>query len=141
MSNQAFRILVVDDESIIVQFMQSFIGADAQAYQVKTAVTGDDAVKQATQFRPHVVVLDIGIPGKDGYEVCETILSDPQCKHTIILGMTGKPEQEAHDRIMACGAADCLLKPFDFQAFSKQLREYAEESQRLEAGEKVANHY
>jgi two-component system, OmpR family, response regulator len=134
MNTDPCRILVVDDETLIVQFLQTFIGAEGDAYQVKTSVTGDDAVRQAVDFRPHVVVLDIGIPGKDGYEVCEAIKADPGCKHTVVIGMTGKPEKEAHDRIIESGAIECLHKPFDFKVFTAMISKYAKVSRDREAG-------
>ncbi|GAA3322629.1 hypothetical protein GCM10020331_043260 [Ectobacillus funiculus] len=69
---QGFKILVVDDEPHIVQFFLEF-GLENEGFEVRTAFDGMSAIAAAKEFQPHVVILDVMMPGMDGFEVCKML--------------------------------------------------------------------
>jgi two-component system OmpR family response regulator len=107
---QEVRILVVDDEETIVEFLE--IGLANEGFEVKTAEDGLQAVRMAKEFHPHVVILDVMMPGLDGFEVC-TMLKKIGTMAVIML--TAK--DEVGDRIngLTIGADDYMIKPFSFE--------------------------
>lgn len=127
------RILVVDDESIIVTFLRSLLAAEKSNYAIRTAMTGDEAIAQAIEWSPHLIILDLNIPGKDGFEVCKTIRNNIKCRQTIVVGMTGQADQDRLDRIREAGAAECFVKPFTLSDFVAKVRKYADKGLEMEA--------
>lgn len=148
---EVHRILVVDDESIIVTFLQSLLTAGASAspkesnggatpqgdappgYLIETASSGAEALQKVSALRPHLVVLDINIPGGNGFEVCQSITDDPNCKHTIVLAMTADSNPDRLRRIQEAGARECLFKPFPMREFLVKAQRYAAEAFAQEA--------
>lgn len=129
----ARRILVVEDETIIGTFLFHLMTGHPGDYVIETAADGNTAIQKAIELRPHLVVLDIHIPGKHGLEVCREIRSLPNCSHTIILAMTGDPNPTLPAQVMQLGAVECLHKPFQLGAFLTKVRAYCDESMRREA--------
>jgi CheY-like chemotaxis protein len=127
------RILVVDDENVIVEFLQALIRGGPDEYIVETANTGQEAIRKAHDLRPHLVVLDINIPGGNGFDVCESVSCDAACRHTVVLAMTADANPERTRRIEALGARECLTKPFSLNEFIQKVRRYTDESIAREA--------
>jgi DNA-binding response OmpR family regulator len=104
------RVLVVDDEEIIVEMLT--MGLNYEGFEVSVARTGYEALEQARSARPDIVVLDVMLPGIDGVEVCRRLrgISD-----VGILMLTARGEVE--DRVVGLdsGADDYLVKPFTFR--------------------------
>lgn len=127
------RILVVDDESIIVSFLQNLLTVGAAEYHIETAGSGEEALRKAEAFRPHLVVLDINIPGVDGFEVCRAIHASPACRHTVVLAMTADANPTRTRQIIDAGARECLSKPFPLKDFLAKARKYVGEAVEREA--------
>jgi two-component system OmpR family response regulator len=68
---EQITILIVDDEKSIVDFIK--MGLEAEGYTVYSAFDGNEAIELAKKINPHVIILDIMLPGMDGYEVCSRI--------------------------------------------------------------------
>jgi len=81
-------ILVVDDEQDIVDLIS--YNLSKEGYEVATASNGTDAVELAQRMRPDLVILDIMMPGLDGFEVCRTLRQDPSMQSTAIVFLTAK---------------------------------------------------
>ncbi len=64
-------------------------------------------------LKPDVVVLDLRMPGMDGYEVCRMIKSQDATRHVEVIAMTAYPSPESHQQITECGARVCIGKPLD----------------------------
>jgi two-component system response regulator MprA len=111
------RILVVDDEPMILNFLRT--GLRYEGFEVAEASSGDQALDLARTFKPDLVVLDIMLPGLDGYEVCRRLRGDPELG---ILMLTAR--DEVRDRIVGLdlGADDYLVKPFDFDELLSRMR-------------------
>jgi len=107
------RVLVVDDESAIRQMIAEHLSNRTSPYDVMTASDGFEAGRLVATFKPDVVLLDLRMPGLDGFQVCKTIKSDPETVSTSIIAMTGYYTPDTEVRILECGALRCIAKPVD----------------------------
>ncbi len=103
------RILIVDDEQGIRDFLR--FGLLDEGYHVKTARDGEEALALLESFLPHIVLLDIMLPGMDGYEVCQMMR---QKARVSIIMLTAKEDIEDRVRGLETGADDYVVKPFAF---------------------------
>ncbi|HXV76521.1 MAG TPA: response regulator [Candidatus Polarisedimenticolaceae bacterium] len=108
-----FKVLVVDDEAGIRDVIAEHLTGRAKAYEVMTAADGFEAGRLMASFRPDVVLLDLRMPGLDGFQVCRTIKADPETAGTIVIAMTGYYSPDTESRISECGAVRCFAKPID----------------------------
>lgn len=81
------RILVVDDNPDIVESMTLLL--ELEGYQVQGADDGQTALALATSFHPHIVLLDIGLPGTNGYEIARRLRQNPGAQQARLIAMTG----------------------------------------------------
>jgi two-component system, OmpR family, response regulator RpaA len=107
------RVLVVDDESAIRDVIAESLSRRATPYDVMTAADGFEAGRLVATFRPDVVLLDLRMPGLDGFQVCRTIKGDSETAATVVIAMTGYHTLETEGRILECGAVRCLSKPIE----------------------------
>jgi excisionase family DNA binding protein len=112
------RVLVVDDEPGIRDVIAESLSRRATPYDVMTAADGFEAGRLVATFRPDVVLLDLRMPGLDGFQVCRTIKGDSETASTIVIAMTGYHTQETEARILECGALRCLCKPIEPSAIA-----------------------
>jgi CheY-like chemotaxis protein len=108
------KILVVDDEPEIVDFIRDLL-AGTIPHRLETATDGYLAGKLVQQFSPDLVILDLLLPGVDGFQVCKSIRQDPESKNTKILAVTGYDSPDIRQKILDSGADDYLGKPLDYQ--------------------------
>ncbi|NES01485.1 MAG: response regulator [Okeania sp. SIO2F4] len=103
-------ILVVDDApanlKVIVQTLTD------EGYEVTTAITGERALKQISYDLPDLILLDIQMPGIDGFETCKTLKENPQTKDIPIIFMTALSDSESIVKGFNLGAVDYITKPF-----------------------------
>lgn len=104
------KILVVDDEPGILDFLE--LGLEEEHYQVMTAQDGPTAIQVAKSFHPHIVILDVMMPGMDGFEVCSMLKKRGNC---AVIMLTARDEVENRVRGLSIGADDYVIKPFSFQ--------------------------
>jgi two-component system, OmpR family, response regulator len=111
------RILVVDDEQSIRDFIS--LGLRHEGYDVQLAGDGHAGLRAVSQFKPHLVIVDLMMPRMDGWEMCRAIAGD-QHRGIIILSA----RDETGDRIqgLELGADDYLVKPFDFGELLARIR-------------------
>jgi len=107
------RILVVDDKESLAKMIGKAIRSQYPDYEVVEANDGFQAGTLIATLRPDVVILDLRMPGMDGYEVCRMIKAQDATKHAEVIAMTGFPSPESEERILGCGARVCLAKPFE----------------------------
>ncbi len=106
---KGIKVMVVDDEPNILQFLE--LGLVNEGYHVMTAQDGPEAIGIAAEFAPHVVILDIMMPGMDGYEVCQTLKNT---KPVAVIMLTAKEEIDDRIKGLTIGADDYMSKPFGF---------------------------
>ncbi|MBX9135839.1 MULTISPECIES: response regulator transcription factor [unclassified Clostridium] len=104
------KILVVDDEEHIAELISYNLSSNG--YKVITANNGIDAVKVAIEEKPSLILLDLMIPGKDGYDVCKEVRSNNEIRNTPIIMLTAKSEELDKILGLELGADDYITKPF-----------------------------
>jgi len=104
------RILVVEDDADIVDVLRRTLRAEG--YEVRAAGDGPEALEDLVEFAPDLVILDLGLPGMDGVEVCDRIRSSESSEVPVLM-LTARAD--ADDRVtgLDSGADDYLVKPFD----------------------------
>lgn len=116
------RILIVDDEPAVTQLLARAIKAALPECEVVEANDGFRAGTIVATLKPDVVVLDLRMPGMDGYEVCRLIKSQESTKHAEVVAMTAYPSQEGEQRILEQGARVCLNKPLDIEELLREVQ-------------------
>ena len=104
------EILIVDDEPSIVVPIQFLM--EQQGYNVIVAENGHDALDLIYKFNPDLVLLDIMLPGIDGYEVCEIVRLNPKLREIKIIFLTAKGREVEIAKGLALGADAYITKPF-----------------------------
>lgn len=104
-------ILVADDDEDILKFIE--VNLRAQGHSVVTATDGETALALALEHRPALVLLDIIIPGLDGYEICRKLRSDWRFGDPSVILLTGRSLPADRNLGLAAGADDFIVKPFD----------------------------
>ena len=90
-------------------------------YLIEVAYNGFEAGKKFATFSPDFIILDIRMPGMDGYQVCANIRSDPKNKSIKILAISGVSENDEIKKIMDLGADDYLGKPFSNKILKERI--------------------
>lgn len=109
------RVLIVDDDPQLNGYLVELLGSLAEPVETEVATDGFDAGRKVLMFRPEVVLLDLMMPGLDGFEVCRRLKEDPSTSAVRIIAMTGYPSPGNIERIRAAGAEACLAKPISIQ--------------------------
>ena len=104
------EILIVDDEPSIVVPIQFLM--EQQGYNVIIAQNGEDALDIILRYKPDLILLDIMLPGIDGYEVCEIVRLNPDFRNVKIIFLTAKGREVEIAKGMALGADAYIIKPF-----------------------------
>jgi two-component system phosphate regulon response regulator PhoB len=135
-------ILVVDDEADILDLVQ--YNLQKSGFVTCTAATGGAAVKAARETRPDLILLDLMLPGLDGFEVCATLKNDSKTREIPIVMLTAKGEERDVVRGLQLGADDYVTKPFSpkvlvarVQAVLRRRREPADASATLRVHELI----
>ena len=115
------RILIVDDDKGMVHAIKRTLATGGK-FEIETAYNGFDAGRKLSEFKPDLVLLDIKMPGLDGYEVCSRIRKDTNNKDVKILIISGIIDEEGAKRVMKLGANDYLAKPFDNKELKMKLQ-------------------
>jgi CheY-like chemotaxis protein len=105
----ARRILIVDDNNDAAELLAELVRLSG--HEVSVAFSGSSALREVDAFRPDVVLLDIGMPGMNGYEVAEALRARPECAALRIIALTAWGDPESRARTAACGFNLHLTKP------------------------------
>ena len=112
------RILVVDDDPKVLSLMHR--GLSFEGYAVDLAADGEEALAAAYKNSPHLIILDVMMPGLDGLEVCRRLRASQQ--DLAILMLTGRSSVPARIEGLDAGADDYLVKPFAFDELLARIR-------------------
>lgn len=109
-------MVVVEDDEAIREVLARALGTELGAYTV-VAPDGAEAVKWIKRLRPHVVLLDLGLPTLDGFEVAKRVKADPDTQDTCLIAITAlTPVNEVKERALKAGCDDFVQKPFQIDA-------------------------
>jgi two-component system cell cycle response regulator DivK len=116
------RILVVEDQEDNRRIMRDLLSASGYAYI--EATTGDEGLAAAQREKPDLILMDIQLPGMDGYEVTRRIKADPALKHVPIIAVTSYALSGDDDKAFAAGCDGYVTKPFSPKVLLAKIREY-----------------
>ena len=119
MSNEA-TILVVDDNRDNVEILQTFL--ESRGFRVAAAADGKAALAKLEEVHPALVLLDVMMPGMDGWQVCRTIKNHPEYAKVRVVMVTAKGAFEDKFEGMRAGADDYLVKPVDLGELVAKIR-------------------
>ncbi len=131
----AQRILVVDDDKQIVRLVKTYL--EEANFDVLTAYDGEDALRVIRHERPDLIVLDIQLPGKDGWEITRRLRSDEMLSALPILMLTARVEDSDKILGLELGADDYLSKPFNPREVVARVRAIVRRTTSAPAGAHV----
>jgi CheY-like chemotaxis protein len=114
-------VLLVDDDPGVGPWLSQVLISQRPDCRVLLAQDGYSAGEAVTAERPDVVILDLYMPGLDGFAVCRKIKSRPATRKTVVIAITAHFSPEAEKAILDAGAAACLAKPIDTTALRRLL--------------------
>ncbi len=113
------RILVAEDSQVIRRLISICLrGMDVTLAEVES---GDDAIEQAVQAPPDAMILDVGLPGVDGWEVLRNLRANPRTERVPVLMLTGHAGDSVRRKAQAAGASAFMTKPFQPKELRAQL--------------------
>ncbi|HWI39452.1 MAG TPA: response regulator [Burkholderiales bacterium] len=121
------RVLVVDDNADAAESTAAFLRLEG--HEVKTVLDGNDALQSVRVFAPHVIVLDIGLPGIDGYAVARRLREQGDTSHALLVAVTGYGSKEDRERAMEAGFDYHFVKPTD----PRQIQQAIEQGRQISA--------
>ena len=124
-------VLVVDDEPFILRSL-SFV-LERAGFVVRQARNGDEAFEALRDARPRVAILDVMMPKRSGFEVCEIVKGDPDLRGTYVILLTAKGQESARDRGVAAGADEYMTKPFSPSRIVERVTEVVNAACRADA--------
>ncbi len=119
-------ILVVEDEPNIVLSLQ-FLMKKA-GFEVRVARDGDEALAAVEVQTPDLILLDVMIPKRDGYDVCQTIRANPAWQDVYIIMLTAKGREVDREKGLALGANDYVTKPFSTRDLTEKVKHILDNS-------------
>jgi DNA-binding response OmpR family regulator len=117
----AKRVLIADDEPNIVTSLEFLM--EQAGYETQVASNGQEALDLATSFRPDLVLLDVMVPLKSGYEVCQRLKSDPATRGIKIVMVSAKGRDVEVAKALELGADAYITKPFSTRELVAKVRE------------------
>ena len=122
----AKEILIVDDETNVVVPIQFLM--EQQGYRVMIAERGEDALDLIYHYKPDLVLLDIMLPGMDGYEVCEIVRLNPNYRDVKIIFLTAKGREVEIAKGLSLGADIYITKPYSNDELVAKVKELLEKN-------------
>jgi DNA-binding response OmpR family regulator len=104
------KVLIADDEPNIVMSLQFLM--EYEGYEVRTVADGEAALRALREFRPDLVLLDVMMPKKDGYEICQVMRATPELEGIKVVMLTAKGRDIDAEKGLGLGADSYVTKPF-----------------------------
>jgi CheY-like chemotaxis protein len=117
-------VLIVDDVPKNIQLLSLILSR--KNYQIAFAVSGEQTLEMLEKINPEVILLDIVMPGMDGFEVCEKIKSNPATEDIPIIFITGRAQPEDIKKGFQTGAVDYISKPFNSEELLARVKTHIE---------------
>jgi two-component system alkaline phosphatase synthesis response regulator PhoP len=123
-------LLVVEDEESILELLD--YNLSKEGYEVSEVTSGEEAIEAARTGSPDLILLDLMLPGLDGFDVCRILKSDPKTKHIPIVMLTAKGEESDIVAGLELGADDYITKPFSPKVLVARIRAVLRRAPRAE---------
>jgi CheY-like chemotaxis protein len=122
------RVVLIEDDADLRRVVQLTLQFGA-SWSVKTAPDGPAGIDLVKHLLPDIVLVDLMMPGMDGYEVCRRLVSDEATKDIPIVLLTARQNLDP-ERVRACGARGVITKPFDLDALAPAILRLSTEDNR-----------
>ncbi|MBI9102503.1 MAG: response regulator [Spirochaetales bacterium] len=126
--DSSFKILIIDDEEELNDMLKSYLARKFPAAEISQAFDGFEAGKLLTENKPSVIILDIGLPGVDGFKLCRKIKSDPIFDKSFIVSISGLNSDKDREQILKEGANEFMAKPLDFTLLTEILENQSQKN-------------
>ena len=127
--NDRFTVLLVEDNPDVVTYLSSVLSLH---YRIETARNGQEGIEKALELTPDIIVSDVMMPHKDGFELCQELKSDERTSHIPIILLTAKADQKSKIEGLTFGADAYLAKPFHREELLIRLEKLIELRRRLQ---------
>ncbi|MBT2256365.1 response regulator transcription factor [Priestia megaterium] len=107
---KGIKVLLIDDEPTILQFLS--LGLTNEGFDIKAAQDGIEGINIAKEFNPHIAIVDVMLPGMDGFEVCRLL---KKMGNIAVIMLTAKDQVNDRVKGLTIGADDYMVKPFSFE--------------------------
>lgn len=114
------RILLVEDEEDIASILK--LNLEADGFELKTLYSGGNVLNETIQYKPHIILLDVMIPEKDGFEVCKELKANSVTKPIPIIFLTAKTLEHNVISGLEIGADDYITKPFSISVVISRIK-------------------
>ena len=108
-------VLVIDDDPTMIEMVKDFL--ESHGYHVIPARSGEEALRKAGTSKPDVLILDVMMPGIDGYEVCRKLKTEERLSGVPVIMFTASGDPKFNQRAFEAGADFCVSKPFEMDRF------------------------
>jgi len=105
------RVLIADDDPVILRLLE--VNFSLEGFDVVTADRGEGVLEQVERERPDLIILDVMMPGMDGWEVCERLKEDPETAELPIIFLSARTQEHDRERGHKLGVSAYVTKPFD----------------------------
>lgn len=116
---EAMRVLIIDDEDDLVEMLR--LRLESLGYSVRSASDGAKGIEAASEFKPHVILLDNLMPDMEGVEVSQRLRADPGLADTRIVLMTAGSPTKSAARAKDAACDDLILKPYDYDEVIRKI--------------------
>ena len=113
-------ILIADGDPVVRRFLGALLANNG--YRVHEAEDGDAALRAVAELRPRLVLLDVVLPGKDGFELINIMKSDPGTRDLPVMVLSVRDREEDVVKALSLGAEDYMIKPFSTQELLARIR-------------------
>jgi CheY-like chemotaxis protein len=115
------RVLIVDDNKDAADTLAQLL--QLEGHETQAAYSSREALENAQKFGPDIMLLDIGLPGMNGYEVAKALRSQPGANHLCLIAVTGYGRPIDREFALTAGFDDHLMKPLDIAALRRAMEE------------------
>ncbi len=122
--NSNSTILIVEDDTEINELIKQYFEIKLPEYKILQAFDGFEAGRSVSEYKPIILILDITLPGIDGYTLCKNIKSDPDLNSPYIIAITGMSEEDAKQKILESGADAFYKKPLNLEVLVNKIIEF-----------------
>jgi DNA-binding response OmpR family regulator len=115
------RILIADDDPHVIRSLTFVL--NKEGYDSLTATNGEEAMLKIRELKPSLMFLDVMMPRKNGYEVCQEVKGDPTLSNTYIIMLTAKGQEADRETGLSMGADEFVTKPFSLMKLADRVKQ------------------
>lgn len=124
MNGKKKKILFIEDEPDQIKMIS--LRLEKNGYEVISSLDGAEGLKMAVREKPDLILLDVIMPGMDGFEVCRQLRKDPVTRHIPIISTTAAGMDDVEHQCLTAGADDCVRKPYESSDLLVKIRRLLE---------------